>query len=316
MSRPVRVEFPGASYHVMSRGNERKTIFHSVKDYQLFLRALNQMVVLFEVRLQCYCFMPNHFHLAITTPRGNLSQAMSWLQTTFTVRYNKKHKRTGHLFQGRYKAHVVGSKEYAKQLVQYIHLNPVRSGNKEEEIPLHRREKLENYRWSSHFEYSGKRKRDFWLKMDWLMCWGRNKRVAQYEYMMDIKKVFGKPIKPIWEEIRGGLVLGSERLVEKVKELMSKKGGREEKRWVKEWDREGMRKRITGFEKRERDKRIRMWLRVRIGGEQMSRVGQDFGYCDGSGVIKAIRRLEKEAEGEKLLRRKLIQYKRQARRQR
>jgi len=102
MARKVRVEFPGAIYHVMMRGNERARIFRGTKDYSLFLEALDQGRERFGVDIHAYCLMPNHVHLAIKTPQGNLSRFMAWLQTTFTVRYNLKHRRSGHLFQGRY----------------------------------------------------------------------------------------------------------------------------------------------------------------------------------------------------------------------
>lgn len=109
MARPIRVEYPGASYHVMARGNERKLIYRNDHDYELFLKTLIQMVRQHGILLQAFCLMPNHYHLALTTPKANLSQAMGWLQTTYTIRFNRRYFRNGHLFQGRFKAHVVGA---------------------------------------------------------------------------------------------------------------------------------------------------------------------------------------------------------------
>ena len=99
MARPIRVEYEGASYHVTARGNERKLIYRSDDDRKLFLRTLMQMVRVYGVVLEAYCLMPNHYHLAITTPLGNLIQAIGWLQTTYTIRFNKRHKRSGIFFR-------------------------------------------------------------------------------------------------------------------------------------------------------------------------------------------------------------------------
>ena len=107
MPRGLRVEFAGAVYHVMARGNERRDIFRDDRDRKRFLETLGEMAERFGVRVLAYCLMPNHYHLVMDTPRANLSQAMGWLQTTYTVRFNRRHRRAGHLFQGRFKAQLV-----------------------------------------------------------------------------------------------------------------------------------------------------------------------------------------------------------------
>ncbi|MBI5394427.1 MAG: transposase, partial [Verrucomicrobia bacterium] len=130
MARPIRVEYEGAVYHVMARGNERRAIFHSDADRQLFLQTVAGMVLQFGVLLHVYCLMPNHYHLVVETPQGNLSRAIGWLQVTYTVRFNARHRRSGHLFQGRFKAQLVEADDYGQELVRYVHLNPVRSRRK------------------------------------------------------------------------------------------------------------------------------------------------------------------------------------------
>ena len=107
MARPIRVEFPGAVYHVTARGNERKRIFRDDEDRRRFLVALEEMAAQFGVEVLVFCLMPNHYHLVIRTPKANLSRAVGWLQTTYTIRFNRRYRRSGHLFQGRFKAHLV-----------------------------------------------------------------------------------------------------------------------------------------------------------------------------------------------------------------
>ena len=124
MARPIRIQFEGAVYHVTARGNERREIFRSDTDRARFVSTLEECVVANGLVLHAWCLMPNHYHLLIETPRGNLSRAVGWLQTTYTVRFNRRHGRSGHLFQGRFKAHLVEADSYAMELIRYIHLNP------------------------------------------------------------------------------------------------------------------------------------------------------------------------------------------------
>src|SRR6266446_3060236 len=155
MARPIRVEFPGAVYHVMARGNERRAIFWDDSDRRCFLQTLHEAVERFALRVQAFCLMPNHYHLLVGTPRGNLSQAVGWLQVTYTVRFNRRHRRSGHLFQGRFKAQLIEADEYAQGLVEYVHLNPVRPRDKRARLAAGRAAELNSYRWSSHRVYAG-----------------------------------------------------------------------------------------------------------------------------------------------------------------
>ena len=125
MPRPLRLEFPGACYHVLSRGNERKAIFREGVDYEIFLGLLKDCADRFDLLVHAWCLMPNHFHLLLETKDSNLSQAMKRLLGVYTMRFNSKHHRRGHLFQGRYKAFLVDKDNYFLELSRYIHLNPV-----------------------------------------------------------------------------------------------------------------------------------------------------------------------------------------------
>src|SRR5271154_2988041 len=135
MARPLRVEFAGALYHVTARGNERRPVYRDDEDRRMFLATLGQACDEFGLRIHAYCLMPNHYHLLVETPRANLSRSIGWFQTTYTVRFNRRHRRSGHLFQGRFKAHVIDAEDYARQLVCYVHLNPVRPRDKNAMVP-------------------------------------------------------------------------------------------------------------------------------------------------------------------------------------
>ena len=311
MARPIRIEFGNAVYHIVARGNERKEIFRVDKDRHIFLQTLEQMIEQFGVMLHCYCLMPNHYHLVVQTPRANLSQALGWFQTTYTVRHNCRHKRSGRLFQGRYKAHLVEADGYARQLIPYIHLNPVRPRDRSKPIPSEREKELRCYVWSSHRVYAGLQKKPSWLTLDWQRYWGRNSQEAQREYRRDIKGMFEKPAPLLWEQVKGGLVLGGEKLWDKVKDIVQGKNGTDEIRWKERQGYEENRKRVGELILVEEDKRVKIWIKVRLGGERKREVAKEFGYRDPSGVTQVIKRLEQTLIEDRMLRNKLMGLKRE-----
>ena len=126
MPRPLRLEFAGARYHVMSRGNGRSRIFHGRDYYERFAEQLAYCASTDEVVLLAYCLMPNHIHLLVETPRGNLSKFMQRLGTAYAMYYRYKHHSPGHCLQGRFKSKLVGEDDYLLGVSRYIHLNPLR----------------------------------------------------------------------------------------------------------------------------------------------------------------------------------------------
>ena len=162
MPRKIRIQFPGAIYHVMSRGDRREAIFEDDKDRELFLETLGQACQKSGLEIHAYCLMPNHFHLVLETPRGNLVQGLRWFLSTYTARFNRRHKYFGHLFSGRYKAVLIsGSPGYLRTACHYVHLNPARARL------LRTDEPLSAFRWSSYVAYVGsKRQRPAWLRTD------------------------------------------------------------------------------------------------------------------------------------------------------
>lgn len=146
MARKPRVQFPGAFYHVIIRGNRQEVIFFDEMDYREYLRRLKEARERFSFRLFAYVLMPNHVHLLVETGDAPLSRIMQWLGTTYTQYFNRRHRKVGHLFQGRYKAILCDKDAYLLALVRYLHLNPVRAGLVKNP---------ERYRWSSHRAYMG-----------------------------------------------------------------------------------------------------------------------------------------------------------------
>ncbi len=149
MPRQIRIEFPGAFYHVMARGDRREAIFEDDEDLRRFLDTLGEACGFTGWKIHAYVLMGNHYHLLVETAEANLVRGMTWLQGTYTKRYNARHRMSGHLFGGRYKAVLVqaGRGEYYSCLLDYIHLNPVRAG-----IVTVGKE-LDSYPWSSLVEY-------------------------------------------------------------------------------------------------------------------------------------------------------------------
>jgi len=254
------------------------------------------------VRVMAYCLMSNHYHLVVGTPRGNLSQAVGWLQVSYTVRFNVRHRRSGHLFQGRFKAQLVEADEYGQWLVEYVHLNPFRPRNKTEPLAAERKGEMDGYEWSSHRDYAGLRARQAeWLCMDWLAYWGNKRSAAQAAYRHEIGRWFAGERQSPWKQLRGGLVLGGEELWGKVKGMVEGKQGMDEARWTKQEAAEALRERVRGLVAVETDDAVRIWARVKLGGERPVDVAREYGYSHQSGVCQIIKRLERYAQEDKEL---------------
>ena len=156
MARKLRVEYEGAIYHVVNRGVDRRRLFDDDADRERFMDRLSKYAVELEARVYLYCLMSNHVHLLVETPGGNLGQLMHRLETAYTVYYNRRHRRAGHLFQGRYTAVAVERDEYLLKLSRYIHLNPVQVGRAKGLALKERIQALRGYAWSSYRAYLGK----------------------------------------------------------------------------------------------------------------------------------------------------------------
>src|SRR4030066_1214400 len=174
MARPLRIQFPGAFYHVTSRGNDRKAIFKNDRDRGKFLSYCESAHESYGVKIPTFCLLDNHYHLPLETPRGNLSRVLHHLNGAYTIYYNVKRRRSGYLFQGRYRALLVEMESYCQELSRYIHLNPLRAGLVEA---------VEDYTWSSYPAYVGLRRKPSWLETSLILSYfSQEQRVAERKY--------------------------------------------------------------------------------------------------------------------------------------
>lgn len=204
MARPLRLEFPGAIYHLTSRGNARQKVFFTDTDRQLFLDTLAAVVSRYSWICHAYCLMANHYHLLVETPKANLSLGMRQLNGIYTQAFNRRHRRVGHLFQGRFKAILVEKESYLLELCRYIVLNPVRvKGNL----------KTGSWKWSSYRATAGLAPAPGFLQTDWVLGqFGKKRAQAQKRYREFVKE--GLESRP-WEELKGQIYLGSEEFIER-----------------------------------------------------------------------------------------------------
>lgn len=159
MPRRPRLQFPGAIYHVMSRGNRKLRIFDDDDDRRIFMTTLERAVWQYAIRVLAWCLMPNHYHLVIETPRGNLSDAMRHINGVYTQATNRLHQRTGHVFEGRFKSFVVQQESYLRRVARYVVLNPVRA---------HLVVDPADWSWSSYRATAGVEPAPRYLSLDWL----------------------------------------------------------------------------------------------------------------------------------------------------
>ncbi len=209
MARPLRIEYPGALYHVTSRGNARQKIFRNHKDRSYFVELLSSITDRFQWLCYAYCLMDNHYHLVIETREANLARGMRQLNGVYTQKCNWRYDRTGHIFQGRYKAIIVDRDPYLLELCRYVVLNPVRA---------HAAEKTEDWKWSSYRATAGIDDVPPFLTTDRLLAQFSTTRKRAFElYRMFVAE--GISGTSPWEELKGQVYLGDEHFMKKVKGL-------------------------------------------------------------------------------------------------
>ena len=209
MSRPLRIEFPGAVYHVTSRGNERKDIFRDDVDRQIFLDLLGRCVQRYGWIVTAYVLMSNHYHLVIELTSATLSRGLHWLNGTYTQGFNKRHRRAGHLFQGRPHTPIIDKESYLLTVLRYVVLNPVRASM----VPT-----PGEHFWSSYRSTAGLAPAPDWLRVDVALSpFCPDTTVAQAMYQDFVYAGIGLSARP-WDELVGGIYLGSEPWLEKVRQ--------------------------------------------------------------------------------------------------
>jgi len=213
MARPLRIEFPGAVYHVTSRGNARESIYLDTKDRKEFLAVLEDVVARFNWLCHAYCLMDNHYHLLIETPEPNLSRGMRQLNGVYTQRLNRRHNRVGHVFQGRYKSILVERESHLLELCRYVALNPVRAGIAD--APG-------RYRWSSYRATAGLGERPAFLTVDWILRRFSSRRAeARKQYRSFVREGIGGGSP--WEGLTAQCILGGREFIERISPALKDK---------------------------------------------------------------------------------------------
>lgn len=215
MARPLRIEYDGAAYHIISRGNRAEYIFSEDKEKEYFTETIKKAVEKYKAELYAYCIMGNHYHLLITTPYGELTKLMHYIGSTYGSYLRRQCGIIGHIFAGRYKSLCIEKEGYLLELSRYIHLNPVRAG-----ITA----RAEDYKWSSYRYYIGKEESPEWLNTGWLMEeYGEEKGKAWSKYKEFTEAGIKNPPAYPKERIIGQAILGSKEFIKKTIKGIKKK---------------------------------------------------------------------------------------------
>lgn len=212
MARPLRLQYPGAFYHITSRGNEGRAIFKTNRDREKFLSYLESAHERYGAIIHVYCLMENHYHLLLETPRGNLAQILHHINGAYTTYFNIKRRRSGHLFQGRYRAILVEKDSYGEELSRYIHLNPVRAGLVE--TPA-------QYPWASYPFYIGLKEKPSWVTTEFILGYfGKDGVSARESYRRFVEDGLKKEPKNPLKEVFASTFLGGSEFIRRAKEKL------------------------------------------------------------------------------------------------
>ncbi len=205
MSRPLRIQFPGACYHIMNRGAAHRAIFKSDKHRFIFLALLEEVHEMFRAEIYAYCLMDNHYHLLLSTPDANLSRIMRHLNGVYTQRFNYLENSDGSLFRGRYKAILVDADNYLLTVSRYIHLNPVDAGIVKNVV---------QYQWSSYPAYIGKKPKPDWLDIRETLAM-ISQRQQKQRYQIFVEQGIDQNTEKFYKQKKLSPILGSEQFVNK-----------------------------------------------------------------------------------------------------
>jgi REP element-mobilizing transposase RayT len=310
MSRPLRIEYENAYYHVMNRGRGRRTIFHSDEYFEAFLKTLDETHQRFGLQVHAYCLLSNHYHLLVKTPEGNLQRSMRHVGGVYTQRYNRMKKTDGPLFRGRYKAILVDQDSYLLQLSKYIHRNPLAAGMVV---------RLEDHEWSSYPAYIGADKPSSWLYQQevYEQLTGSRQRKRKYQQFVDDSNMPDSFLK-FYNRQRLDPILGGRDFINRIKPLF-----RQSATDVSHAELQSFRPSIDqivsavtdfyGLQKVDiykvkkgrgqsnQPRKIAMYLAQHIGGHRLTEIAQAFGLSHYGGVSNAIYMLKAEMSEDKAL---------------
>jgi len=309
MARPLRIEYPGAFYHVMNRGQSRRSIFMEDKGRQSFLDLLADIARLWKVEIYAYCLMDNHYHLLLSTPTGGLSRAMRHVDGIYTQKFNRVHHRDGPLFRGRYKAILIDAEEYFLSVVRYIHQNPLGAGVVSD---------IDQYRWSSHWGYLNKKQCPDWLDTRSVMS--RFGGLKEYQRFMHDE--IEEEIEEFYQGPYQKPVLGSKEFIGRVRERLGDKARVEQEKpesrrifgvdleeiveaTAREYGKEveELKRRKRGGENEAR--MVAIYLGRQLGGHKHEEIGKTLGLGKTSSVSSAYLLMKDRVAKEKRLGRRV-----------
>jgi REP-associated tyrosine transposase len=313
MARPLRIQFSHAYYHVTCRGNDRRSIYRDDRDRELFLERLRTSLDIYQVVVHAYVLMGNHFHMIVQTPMANLSECMRHFNITYTVDFNRRHHRIGHLYQGRYKAIVVDKDSYLAELSRYVHLNPIRIRPNRSRSLSEQWRLLERYRWSSLPGYLDPSKRQRWVNYEEVLAESGGTARKYRQFIDDgLRKGYETP----WEKVTGQVALAREEFIAQLTKKVSPRASRREQPSVKAFRTvkpeevlrivsrqlkvkgEELAKRRTAY----RDERaVAMELLYRYSGIKQREIGERLGEIDYSAVSRERTRLRERLKVERRL---------------
>ena len=316
MARPLRILYPNAFYHITCRGNDRRVIFRDDQDRTRFVERLRGALEIFSVRVHAYVLMSNHFHLIVETPKANLSEFMRQFNISYTVYYNRRHRRIGHLYQGRFKAIVVDKDSYLLELSRYVHLNPIRIKAKAQRPETERIREISRYRWSSLPGYLDGKRKDSWITYGAVLSYVDGSRQKYAAFVQEgIRQGFATP----WEDLLAQMVLGDRDFVEKLKGMKDAviKGSAKDQpsyRMMQSVEAEALIKQAADYfrlgeadliRKRGRHRQERalvMELLHRYSGLKQRMIGERFGGLDEGLVSRDCRAIREKIETEPKIR--------------
>ncbi len=333
MARALRIHIPGAWYHVTARGNERRAIFRREADYARMISILGEAATRFALRVHGYVLMENHYHLILEAPEGNLSRAMQWLNVSYSTWFNRRHRRIGHLFQGRFKAIVADPQQWGLVLSRYVHLNPLRtrrhamSKAQRQDSSAGKRKAatageigrrllfLNSYRWSSYRAFAGYAPEPPWLETAGVasLIEGDPRRWRS-KYRALVEEGVREGAASPWPAVEAQTALGGHALVEEVRTQI-KEGCREivgKRAWRRRCSFENA---VAVVERRrgqawadckerrgDPSREMVWWLARRHTGMTLRQLGARAGRVDYAAVAMALRRFEAKVKEDATLR--------------
>ena len=312
MARPLRIEYPGAWYHVMNRGRRGENVFADSNDYEAFIVLLQESAKMFDLRVSAFCLMSNHYHLLVQTPSGNLSRAMRHVNGVYTQRFNRRRNIDGQLFRGRYKSVLVQEDSHLLELLRYIHRNPVTA---------HMCNAVGDYLWSSHSGYISSAKKWDWLHKGTLLdMFSKERNKAKRQYHCFVQCEDSAEVTDFFSKKNLASFFGSRDFVQWIKATYRKLQNQEEipqSRDLAPTITEIKRAVCQGYEIEEKElgqtkrgwmnepRNVAVYLARKRCGLRLEEIGQEFGIGKYSTVSSIVTRTEKQLIQNKQLRKRI-----------